>query len=331
VIRFLATRLVGAVGVLLALASIVFVLQAIVPGDPVRARVGANASAEVVARERERLGFDRPLLVRYVDFIGDAVRGSLGESVRTGRPVLADIGSFLPATAALAIASMLLAIVGGLALGVLGALAGRGGGIVRLVFVAGASAPAFLLGLGFIYLFYLKLGWLPASGASSVADAPSGPTRVVFLDGLLAGRLAVAADGLQHLVLPAVALALLPAVAIGRVLRSALIEVYRSDYIRTANAKGLEPRVVLWQHALRNALSAPLTMTGLQFGLLLGGVVVIESVFAWPGIGLYTDQSIGFGDLPAITGVTLVVGAGYVLVNVLVDLAQALADPRIRL
>jgi len=245
--------------------------------------------------------------------------------------VLADIGSYLPATAALAIVSMLLAVASGFVLGVLGALAGRGGGVVRLAFVAGASAPAFLLGLGFIYVFYLKLGWLPASGASSVSDAPSGPTRVVFVDGLIAGRLEVATDALKHFILPAVALALLPAVAIGRVLRSSLIEVYRSDYIRTANAKGLEPRAVLRRHGLRNALSAPLTMTGLQFGLLLGGVVVIESVFAWPGIGLYTDQSIGFGDLPAITGVTLVVGAGYVLVNVLVDLAQALADPRLRL
>ena len=330
-IRFLVTRLLGAVGVLLALASIVFVLQAIVPGDPVRARVGANASEEVVARERERLGFDRPLLVRYVDYLGNAARGSLGESVRTGRPVLSDIGAYLPATAALAIASMLLAIASGFVLGVLGALAARGGGIVRLLFVAGASAPSFLLGLGFIYLFYLKLGWLPASGASSVADPPRGPTHVVLLDGLIAGRTDVAIDALKHFVLPAVALALLPAVAIGRVLRSSLIEVYRSDYIRTANAKGLEPRTILWQHGLRNSLSAPLTMTGLQLGLLLGGVVVIESVFAWPGIGLYTDQSIGAGDLAAITGVTLVVGAGYVLVNVLVDFAQAIADPRIRL
>lgn len=330
-IRFLLTRLLGAAGVLVALASIVFVLQAIVPGDPVRARVGANASAEVVARERERLGFDRPLLERYVDYMRDAATGSLGESIRTRRPVLSDIGEYLPATAALAIASMLLAIAGGFALGVLGALSRRGAGATRLLFVAGASAPGFLLGLGFIYLFYLKLGWLPASGASSSSGAPTGPTRVIVIDGLLAGDPEVALDALKHFVLPSVALALLPAVAIGRVLRSSLLEVYRSDYIRTAEAKGLAPRSVLWRHGLRNALSAPLTMTGLQFGLLLGGVVVIETVFAWPGIGLYTDQSIQAGDLAAVTGVTLVIGSGYVFLNVLVDLAQALADPRIRL
>ncbi|MGI8421268.1 MAG: ABC transporter permease [Gaiellaceae bacterium] len=329
--RFLVTRLAGAIGVLFALASIVFVLQSIVPGDPVRARVGANASPEVVARERHRLGLDRPLGTQYVRYIKDAVTGSLGESVRTGRPVLSDVGSFLPQTAALALAAMLIAIAGGLALGVLGATASRGAGAVRLLFVAGASAPGFMLALALIYLFYLKLGWLPASGSSGIDGAPTRPTGVPVLDGILHARLDVIKDALQHLVLPAVSLALLPAVAIGRVLRSSLLEVYATDYIRTAHAKGIRPRAILWRHALRNALSAPLTMTGLQLGLLLGGVVVVETVFAWPGIGLYTDQSIHSGDLTAIAGVTLVVGAGYVLVNVLVDLAQALADPRIRL
>lgn len=329
--RFFVSRAAGAAGVLLALVTVVFALQGIVPGDPVRARVGANASAEAVARERDRLGLDRPLLVRYGDYLADASRGSLGESVRTGRPVVSDIGAYLPATAALATVSMLLAVAGGLALGILGALATRGAGLARLLFVAGASAPSFLLGLGFIYVFYLELGWLPASGATGISDAPTGPTKVVLLDGLIAGRADIASDALAHMILPALALALLPAVAIGRVLRSSLIAVYRSDYIRTADAKGLEPRTILWRHALRNALSAPLTMTGLQFGLLLGGVIVVESVFAWPGIGLYTDQSIQSGDLAAITGVTLVVGAGYVLVNVAVDFAQAIADPRIRL
>lgn len=329
--RFLITRLAGAVGVLFTLASIVFALQSIVPGDPVRARVGANASPEVVARERHRLGLDRPLGVQYVRYMKDAVSGSLGESVRTGQPVLSDIGSFLPQTAVLALAAMLIAITGGLVLGVLGALAARGAGAVRLLFVAGASAPGFMLALALIYVFYLKLGWLPASGSSGIDGAPTGPTGVPLLDGIFHARFDIFKDALQHLVLPALSLALLPAVAIGRVLRSSLLEVYASDYVRTAHAKGLRPRAILWRHALRNSLSAPLTMTGLQLGLLLGGAVVVETVFAWPGIGLYTDQSIHSGDLTAIAGVTLVVGAGYVLVNVLVDLAQAFADPRIRL
>lgn len=328
--RFLLSRLLGAVGVLVALISIVFVLQAIVPGDPVRARVGANASPEVVARERHRLGLDRPLLVQYGRYLERAAQGNLGESIRTGQPVVSDLGSYVPQTAVLALVAMLAALLGGLAIGTLAATAARGAGVARLVFVAGASAPTFLLGLGFIYVFYLKLGWLPGSGSANSDIAP-GPTGVPLLDGFATGQPGQIGDAVTHLILPALSLALLPAVAIGRVLRSSLLDVYASDYIRTARAKGLSPRRVLWSHALRNALSAPLTMTGLQFGLLLGGVVVVETIFAWPGIGLYTDQSIHSGDLSAITGVTLVIGATYVLVNLLVDIAQAVADPRIRL
>lgn len=330
-LRFLLVRGLGAIGVLIALITIVFVLQAVVPGDPVRARVGANASAATVAAERHRLGLDRSLPAQYVTYLGDAVTGNLGESIRTTRPVGADVGRFLPTTLELAFAAMLLAVVGGGVLGVLAATASRGGGLLRTLFVSGASAPTFLLGFLFVYVFYLKLGWLPASGQTGEAAAPTGPTRLLVIDGLLAGSPATTLDALQHLILPAVALALLPAVAIGRVLRSSLLEVYSSDYIRTARAKGLRPRSVLLHHALRNSLSAPLTMTGLQFGLLLGGVVVIETIFAWPGIGLYTDQSIAAGDLPAIAGVTLVVAAIYVLVNVLVDVGQAIADPRVKL
>lgn len=329
--RFLATRTLGAAGVLLALVTIVFLLQAVIPGDPVRAKVGANASAEVVARERERLGLDRPLPAQYVDQVGDVAQGRLGESIRTARPVEVDLAQFGPATLELALFSLALAVAGGLLIGVLGATASRGAGASRLGFVAGASVPSFLLALALIYVFYYRLNWLPASGRTDIRDAPVGPTGLLLLDGLLAGRPGVTLDALWHLLLPAISLALVPAVAIGRVLRSSLVEVYRADYIRTAEAKGLSPRRVLWRHAMRNSLSAPLTVTGLQVGLLLGGVVVVETVFAWPGIGLYMNQSIGFGDLTAIAGVTLVVGAGYVVINALVDVAQAVADPRIRL
>ena len=313
------------------LITIVFVLQAAVPGDPVRASVGANASDEVVARERERLGLDQPLPVQYTSYLGQAVQGQFGESLRTGRPVRTDITSFLPATLELAGFSILLAVAGGLLIGVLTIVAARLAGPARLVFVGGASVPSFLLALILIYVFYFRLGWLPLSGRTSIASAPQGPTELLLVDSLLHARFDVFVDAVQHLILPAVALALIPAVAIGRVLRSSLMDVYRSDYIRTLDAKGLAPRTILWRHAMRNALSAPLTMAGLQLGLLLGGVVIVEAIFAWPGIGLYMNQSIAFGDLRAIAGVTLVVGAGYVMVNTLVDVAQAAADPRIRL
>ncbi len=330
-LRFLIVRAFGAVGVLLALITVVFILQTAVPGDPVRASVGVNASDEVVEAERDRLGFNEPVPVQYVTYLGQAARGNFGESLRTGREVRTDIGSFLPATLELAGFSMLLAGLGGLLIGTLAVVSTRLASPARLVFVGGASVPSFLLALILIYVFYFELSWLPLSGRTSVADAPVGPTGLLVLDSVLHGRPDVFVDAVRHLILPGMALAVVPAVAIGRVLRSSLIEVYRADYIRTLHAKGLAPTTVLFRHALRNALSAPLTMAGLQMGLLLGGVVIVEAIFAWPGIGLYLNQSIAFGDLRAIAGVTLVVGAGYVLVNTLVDLAQAAADPRIRL
>jgi len=330
-LRFLVVRGLSAVAVLLVLVTVVFLLQAVVPGDPVRARVGANASDATVARERHKLGLDQPLPRQFVTYLQNAVTGDLGQSIRTGRPVAADIGRYLPATLELAVIAMLIGIGGGAVLGVLAATASRGSGLVRTLFVAGASAPTFLLGFLLVYVFYLKLGWLPASGRSGVADPPSGPTGFLLLDGFLSGQPSASVDAVRFLALPAVSLALLPGVAIGRVLRSSLIAVYDADFIRTARSKGLSGSRVLRSHALRNAMSAPLTMTGLQFGLMLGGVVVVETIFAWPGIGLYVDQSIAAGDLPAIGGVTLVLGAIYVLVNVLVDVGQAMVDPRVKL
>lgn len=329
--RYLVGRLAGVLVVVLALVTIVFAARTLIPSDPVRAQVGANASAETVARARERLGLNDPLPAQYVTYLSDAVRGNLGESVRTGRPVQRDIREFLPASIELAIASMMLAIIGGLLIGIMGASTGRGSGVIRTLFVAGAAAPSFLLALVLIYVFYFRLQWLPPSGRIEVPDAPIGPTGLFVLDGLAVGRVDVVIDALRHLILPAVSLALVPAVAIGRVLRSSLLEVYKSDYIRTAHAKGISPRRVLYRHALRNALSAPLSMTGLQLGLLLGGVVVVETVFAWPGIGLYMNNSIQSGDVTAIAGVTLVVGISYVLTNMVVDVTQGLADPRIRI
>lgn len=330
-LTFLLIRVLGALGVLLTLITVVFVLQTAVPGDPVRASVGVNASAETVARERKRLGLDKPLPAQYVGYLGEALQGRFGESLRTGRDVRDDVRAFVPATFELAFFSILLAGAGGLLLGILAVASSRFALPARLLFLGGASVPSFLLALILIYVFYFKLSWLPLSGRTSIAGASQGPTGLLLVDSIIQGRPDVFLDALRHLVLPATALALVPAVAIGRVLRSSLIEVYRSDYIRTLHAKGLHPRTVLWRHALRNALSAPLTMAGLQLGLLFGGVVIVEAIFSWPGIGLYLNQSIQFGDLSAIAGVTLVVGAGYVAVNTFVDLAQAAADPRVRL
>ena len=216
--------------------------------------------------------------------------------------------------------------------GALGLLTARGRGTsLRVGLVASASVPAFLLALLLLIVFYAQLRWFPGSGRiSAELEAPTGPTGLLTVDGLLAGRLDVVRDALAHLALPALCLALGPAVALGRTLRSSLQTVLGSDHIRTARAKGLTERGVLLRHAVRPALNAPLTMTGLQVGMLLAGVVVIESIFAWPGLGLYTARAITSVDFPAIVGVTLVMGAVYVIVNALVDLAQVAADPRLR-
>jgi peptide/nickel transport system permease protein len=327
--RFALTRLVSLVGILLGLSVVVFLLQAVVPADPVRAMVGASATPEIVEAKRHELGLDQPLPAQYTQFLSRAVRGDLSMSLHTRRPVRTDIAAFLPATLELAATALAMAIVLG---GALGLLTARGGGAsLRVGLVASASVPAFLLALLLLIVFYAQLRWFPGSGRiSPELDAPAGPTGLLTVDGLLAGRLDVVRDGLAHLALPALCLALGPAVALGRTLRSSLQTVLGADHIRTARAKGLTERGVLVRHGVRPALNAPLTMTGLQVGMLLAGVVVIESIFAWPGLGLYTARAITSVDFPAIVGVTLVMGAVYVIVNALVDLAQVAADPRLR-
>jgi peptide/nickel transport system permease protein len=213
-----------------------------------------------------------------------------------------------------------------------GILSARGGiisRVARLTLVSGAALPSFLAAILLILIFYRDLGWFPASGQIA-GNAPSGPTGFYLIDTLVAGNLSGFADTVAHLVLPSFCLAVGPAVAIARTLRSSLQAVYAEDYIRTARAKGLPERVVVLKHGLRNALNAPLTMSGLQFGLLLSGVVVVEQIFAWPGLGNYTVQAIQYADFPAIAGVTFTLCIAYVLVNFAVDVAQAVADPRIR-
>jgi peptide/nickel transport system permease protein len=327
--RFTLTRLASLVGILLGLSVIVFLLQAVVPADPVRAMVGASATPQIVEAKRHELGLDRPLPAQYAQFLSRAVRGDLQMSLHTRRPVRTDIAAFLPATLELAATALAMAVVLG---GALGLLTARGRATsLRVGLVASASVPAFLLALLLLIVFYARLHWAPGSGRiSAELEAPTGPTGLLTVDGLLAGRLDVVGDALAHLALPALCLALGPAVALGRTLRSSLQTVLGSDHIRTARAKGLTERGVLLRHAVRPALNAPLTMTGLQVGMLLAGVVVIESIFAWPGLGLYTARAITSVDFPAIVGVTLVMGAVYVIVNALVDLAQVAADPRLR-
>jgi peptide/nickel transport system permease protein len=263
--------------------------------------------------------------------MGRLAQGDLQSSLRTRNAVADDLATFAPATLELALVSAALAAALGAGLGLLLAGGRRAARLVRLALVAGASVPAFLTGLLAIVVFYSGLHLLPASGrVSDTLVLPDGPTKLLLVDSLLHAQPNLFLSALAHLVLPAFTLALLPALAIARTLSTSLDRVLREDYVRTARSKGLRERTVLLRHALRNAAGPALTMGGLQFGLLLGGIVVVEQIFAWPGLGLYLDQSIAYADFPAITGTTLLLGTAYVLVNFFVDLAQAWADPRIR-
>lgn len=324
--RFLIRRLGSAVVLILILSAVIFLLQAVSPGDPVKAYLGANASPEAVAKEREALGLNDPLYVRYFAFLAHLVTGNLGTSYRTHRPVVTDLQTFLPATIELVLVSFVFALILGGLFAVSGSLRWRGSQLFRGPLLILATAPPFLLALGGIVLFYSKLGVLPANGRGATE---TGPTGLLLVDTLVAGDPAGFASAVQHLVLPALVLAIAPAIAIGRILRSSLEATLDADYVRTAQSKGLTQFQVLRKHVIRNSIGPGLSMAGLQLGFMFAGVVVVEQIFSWPGMGNYLAASIPTADFPAIAGVTLVLGTIYVVSNAIVDVLQAVADPRL--
>jgi peptide/nickel transport system permease protein len=328
--RFLLSRSLGALVVLLALVATTFVLYKMSPVDPARVLVGVKASNSSYEAARQRLGLDDPLPVQYADYLGDVLRGDLRQSQTTGEPVTSDLREYLPATLELVTVAFLLAILMGTVFGLATAARWRGGSVIRAAMVGAAALPVFLTALLGLLWLYRSLHWVPSGGRIGTTTT-NGPTGFLLIDTLLAGRPDLFGSALWHLALPATCLALGPAVAIGRVLRSSLTGTLRADWIRTARAKGLSERTVLRRHAIRNSLNPVLSIGGVQVAYLLGGTVVIESIFTWPGVGLYLSQAITNADYAAITGTTLVLGAAYVLANVAVDVLQAWADPRIRL
>ena len=326
---YLIKRVAGAVVVLLVMSFIVFCLQSIIPADPVRAVAGPSAPPETVEAIREQLGIDDPTVVQYGRFLVRLVHGDLGISVRTRRPVAADIWQYLPATLELALVSIAL---GAALSGVMALLQFRftGSTGIRLAIIGVGSTPIFLSALLLAYFFWFRLGWLPGAGRLGFSGF-TGPTGFNLIDGILTGRPDVSVDALKHIFLPALALALPIGVAVGRSLNSALHDVLSQAYVRTARGKGLSETSVLLRHGLRNAASAPLSMFSLQIRLLFGGLLVVERVFGWPGLGLYAVQAFASADLPAVLGVAMVFGILYIMVNTLVEISQSLADPRIDL
>ena len=313
-IRFLARRLLHLGPVLLGVSVIVFLVLHLAPGDPAEIMLGANANKEDLDRLRAQLGLDQPLHVQYLHWIGHVARGDLGRSLWMKRPVLGEVLERFKATLLLTGVALFLSTVGGIALGI--ASATRANSLLdRLSAVAsvfGASMPVFWLGILLMVIFSLWLGWLPASGMY----APYGGGGLT--------------DLLAHLVLPAVTLAAASVTIIARLTRATMLEMLGQDYVRTARAKGLGEGPVVWRHALKNALIPIVTVVGVQAGYLLGGAVLTETVFAWPGVGTLVVQGILARDIPLVQGGVLVIALSFVLVNLAVDTLYAWLDPRIK-
>lgn len=332
-LKLILHRLGMLVVVLFFVSIATFLIARVVPGDPAQVIAGPHATAETVQSIRSQLGLDRPILVQYVDYVNGLLHGDLGTSITTQQPVSQDLKTFFPATLELVFYAFVVALLVGIPLGVLAAVRRRSwlDYLARIVSIGGLSTPTFWLGLIFILVFYAKLGWLPSSGRlSQQLPAPPTITGIYTLDAALTGYWATFVDCVKHLVMPVLALAYVQLAVVVRQLRSSLITVLSMDYVRTARAAGLSRRTVLLNFGLRNALVPMITIVAVTFGSLLGGAVVTETVFDWPGMGNYVVRSIRSLDFPAIMGFTIVIATVYVLINLLADLINLGLNPEIR-
>jgi peptide/nickel transport system permease protein len=313
ILRFLARRLLYSLVVLLGVLVVVFALVHLVPGDPVRIALGTRYSPEAYGALRSASGLDRPLITQFFSYAGSALTGDLGVSFRNGDPVTATLLERLPATVSLAVVGILIALLIAIPAGTWSALhEGRlSDGIVRITSQFGVSIPDFWMGILLIGLFASTLGWLPTSGYRPLFQDPAG--------------------WLQHIILPALTVGLVAGAVMTRYVRSAVLEVASMGYVRTARSKGLSPQVITARHIGRNALVPVLTITGIQLATILGGVIVVEVVFAWPGLGRLVYNAVAARDYPVIQGAVLLIAALFLLINLIVDVLYAVVDPRIRL
>jgi ABC-type dipeptide/oligopeptide/nickel transport system permease component len=334
---FVARRLGSALLVLLILTAVVFVLTRLVPSDPAVVYAGPKARPEELARIRTELGFDQPLVLQYLQYLGGLVTGDWGDSLATKRPVLDELATRLPATLELLTAAMVLALAGGIVLGVIAARRpGRAlDGTIRFLSIGGVSVPAFWLGLLLQLLFVGRLGWLPATGQFSKEIEYGNPITTVtgfaLTDALLTGNWTAFADGVAHLILPAITLAAYPLGLVARMTRASMLEVLGQDYVFTATAYGLRDGLIRWRLALKNALPPTMTVVGLSAAYALTGTFFVEVVFNWPGIGQFASAAMLAVDYPVIMAIALLGAAAYLLANLVVDVVHARLDPRVRI
>jgi peptide/nickel transport system permease protein len=329
--RYLIRRIAMLFPTLLGISIAVFLMVQMVPGDPALVMLGERATPESLEILRSELGLDQPVYVQLGRYLGGLVTGNLGRSIKSRTPVSEEILARFPATFELTVVSMLFACGIGLTIGVLSAVR-RGSAIDAIgmtASLAGVSMPIFWLGLVMITTFAVQFGLFPVSGRSSALTYVPSVTGMLLIDSLLAGDLRAFGDALHHIVLPGITLGTVPAAVIVRMTRSSVLEVIREDYVRTAWAKGLSERVVIVRHALRNASIPVVTVVSLQFGYLLGGAVITETIFAWPGVGRWLLLAVHARDFPVIQGGVLVVAATFVTINLLADVLYVWLDPRI--
>lgn len=304
-----------------------------IPGDPAAMIAGQRASQQTVDSIRRTLGLDRPLYEQYIRYMGDLLKGDLGISIRNQRPVTQDLKTYFPATLELTLAAMFLCLLFGVPLGILAAVRRNklADHLTRIFSVIGVSTPVFWLGLMLLLIFYRNLALLPGSGRLDILlSPPAALTGMYTLDALLSGNWPVLKNALGHLILPSFCLSYVYLAIITRIVRSSMINCLEQDYVTTARANGLSEARVIGQHALKNSLIPTITIAGLSIGELLGGAILTETIFGWPGMGKYVVDSVNSLDFPAIMGFTLVVALVYVFINLLVDILYAVVNPQIR-
>lgn len=331
-LHYIGRRLLQLIPVLLGMTFVVFMIIRAIPGDPAQVILGQQATKDAIEALRAKLGLDNPWYVQYFDYLGNLLKGDLGESLRTSTPVQEEIWPYLAATFELSLFAIVIAVVIGVNAGIISAWFQNSwfDYTAMILALVGVSMPIFWLGLMMQYVFGIELGILPTSGREEVRSPVDSITNLYVLDTILQGRFDQLSVVLKHLIMPGLALATIPMAIIARMTRSSMLEVMRSDYVRTARAKGQKMFWVVYKHALKNAIIPVLTIIGLQMGLLLGGAILTESIFAWPGIGRYIYEAINFRDYPVIQSGILVVAFIFVMINLLIDILYSMIDPRIK-
>jgi len=325
-------RFLHLIPVLLGLSLVVFFIIRAIPGDPAQIILGQAASKEAIDELTKSLGLDQPWYIQYFHYLGDLLTGDLGESIRTKEPISEEIWPYLAATIELSFFAMMIAIFVGVNAGIISAWFQNSwfDYIAMILALIGVSMPIFWLGLMEQWLFAINLEWLPTSGRNNVRNPIETITNIYIIDTLLQGRVDQFVTVIKHLILPSIALATIPMAIIARITRSTMLEVLRADYIRTARSKGLRMFWVVYKHSFKNAIIPVLTVIGLQAGLLLGGAILTETIFSWPGIGRYIYDAIQYRDYPVIQSGILIIALFFVCINLIVDLLYAVIDPRIK-